>query len=55
MIDNQIRAMFQAMVLPTMKKLPTDQLKEIRDYLNQELDNELASRNPEPDAQPEIH
>lgn len=42
--DAQMVQMFETMVLPTMKQMPTPALREIQTYLNDQIDAELAQR-----------
>jgi hypothetical protein len=44
MIDPVMKGMFENMVLPTMRLMPTTDLVEVRDFLVGELDKELLRR-----------
>lgn len=50
--DDQMVQMFQTMVLPTMKQMPTPQLKQIQEYLNEQIGEELARREAEGEPVP---
>lgn len=50
--DDQMVQMFQTMILPTMKQMPTPQLKQIQEYLNEQIGEELARRDAEGEPAP---
>lgn len=45
MLDPMLKAMFEATVMPVIKQMPTDQLSELRAYLDENIGHELAGRN----------
>lgn len=51
-LDPQVKAMFAGIVMPVMRQLPTDVLSEMRDYMVEEINNELASRKDDDAVSP---
>lgn len=45
MLDPQLKAMFHGMVMPVIRAMPTDAIRDIQTYVNEEIEKELQSRN----------
>ena len=49
-IDPQMLVMFQTMVLPSLKQMPTEALIEVKVFIDDQLGLELSRRQAEGDA-----